>query len=207
MLVGSWGEELAVEAWFEEGPDFQPLVLCTPTGATGWTYTQKAAGLPLSGTIRCPLGTFDLAAEGVHAVTDFTAGYLRRETNWCWASISGRMPTGNTLGLNLSCGVNETRFTENCFWLDGRLEKVHSVAFEPPALPSGTTWRITSNDGKVDLRFQPQWAFGEHLDLWLLASAFDQHFGRYDGLLHLGDGTRVEVRNLPGFLEKHYARW
>lgn len=34
------------------------------------------------------------------------------------------------VGLNLSCGVNETSFTENCYWLDGELLKVDSVRFD-----------------------------------------------------------------------------
>ncbi|MEZ4550591.1 MAG: DUF2804 family protein [Desulfobacterales bacterium] len=40
-------------------------------------------------------------------------------------------PFGRTqLWPDLACGVNETSYTENAFWIDGRMTKVDTVAFD-----------------------------------------------------------------------------
>ena len=60
------------------------------------------------------------------ALIDWTAGYMRRHTYWNWTATACRLPDGRILGLNLSCGVNETSFTESYFLLDGQMTKVDS---------------------------------------------------------------------------------
>src|SRR5690606_9267474 len=113
-----------IDASFSERePAFQPMCICTPTAVNGWVYAQKVAGVACRGQVRSALGNFDLAQIGAFAHHDWSAGYMRPETNWNWACLSGPAD-GLRVGLNLSCGVNETSFTENCFWLDGELIKV-----------------------------------------------------------------------------------
>lgn len=53
---------------------------------------------------------------------------MRRETCWNWACLSGVLD-GVEIGLNLSCGVNETSFSENCLWLNRILLPVSGVHF------------------------------------------------------------------------------
>lgn len=74
------------------------------------------------------------------------------------------------VGLNLSCGVNETSFTENCYWLDGELLKVDSVRFDFDRDQPLRPWTIRSYDGQVELRFEAHGMHQERLNLGLLAS-------------------------------------
>src|SRR5690606_11179716 len=119
---------LRVEAAFDEQA-FQPMHICTPTGPTGWVYARKVAGVRCEGQVRSRLGDFGLRALDCFAHHDWSAGYMRPETCWNWACLSGEAQ-GLRVGLNLSCGVNETSFSENCFWLDGELFPVGGVRFE-----------------------------------------------------------------------------
>jgi len=62
------------------------LALCAPTGYNGWTYTMKNNALPVSGTLQ--IGRTMLDVSQARAGLDFSAGFMRRETSWRWASIN-----------------------------------------------------------------------------------------------------------------------
>ncbi|MDE1462317.1 DUF2804 domain-containing protein [Spartinivicinus poritis] len=198
---------LKINCHFSERDSFAPMRICTKTGVNGWVYAQKAAGIPVEGTIECQWGTFDLAALGACAHHDYSSGYMRRETFWNWGCLSGRTNNGQLIGLNVSCGVNETGFTENCFWLNGQLHKVDTVAFNYQKQDLFQPWRLQSYDGKVDLTFTPLGKHAECLNLWLMASNFHQLFGHFNGHLETVGGEKVAINNMLGFVEDHYAKW
>ncbi|HSC83067.1 MAG TPA: DUF2804 domain-containing protein, partial [Pseudomonas sp.] len=172
-----------IEASFSASPPaFQPMHLCTPTAVNGWVYAQKVAGVRCAGQVRSSLGDFDLGQLGAFAHHDWSAGYMRPETHWNWACLSGAV--GSTrVGLNLSCGVNETSFSENCYWLDGELLPVSGVHFQFDRDQPLQPWTIRSGDGQVDLRFVGEGLHRERLNLGVLASNFKQVFGRFQGTL------------------------
>lgn len=190
----------------EQAPAFEPMSLCTPTAVNGWVYARKVAGVRCSGEVRSVLGDFDLAAIDAFAHHDWSAGYMRRETFWNWACLSGEAQ-GRRVGLNLSCGVNETSFTENCFWLDGALHKVDSVRFEFDRDRDMSPWAIRSFDGQVELQFEAHGLHRERLNLGILASNFRQIFGRFNGTLRPVGQAPVAIDNLWGFVEDQYAKW
>jgi len=199
--------DVDIDASFSETePPFEPMALCTRTGPAGWVYAQKAAGVPVSGTVSCPLGSFDLAAIDAFAHHDFTAGFMRHDTFWNWACLSGRLGDGTRLGLNVSCGVNETGFSENCVWLDGRVVPVGLARFDFDHADPMSPWRVTTGDGALDLRFTPEGLHAERLNLWLLATNFRQVFGRFDGELRLPGRSARRIDGLYGFCD-HFARW
>jgi hypothetical protein len=181
------------------------MSLCTRVGYSGWAYTNKTAGLALQGELRWRGRRLDLEALGALGHHDFSCGFMRRETFWNWACFSG-MSGSHRLGLNLSCGVNETGYTENCFWVDGRLVKVDLTRFRFDQDDILQPWHIDSDDGRVALRFTPLGQHRERLNAGLVASNFRQLFGRFDG--ELRDGDRVlPVSGLSGFVEDQYAKW
>ncbi len=205
-LVVQLRDGLEIDLAFEDAPPFEPMRICTQTGATGWTYAQKVAGVPAEGRVRCAWGDFDLSALSAHAHHDFTAGYLRHETWWHWACLSGVAPDGARVGLNLSCGVNETSFTENCVWHEGRLIKVDGAAFHFDPDDLMRPWEVRSSDGKVALNFTPFGRFATRRNLLVLATNFNQLFGRFEGILPSGNGP-IEVHDLLGFTERQFVRW
>lgn len=202
------GSELSLDAVIETPDTLKPLCVCTRAGYDGWVFTQKAAGLSVvSGQLRWQERRFDLVEEKLHALYDWTAGFMRRDTFWNWSSISGVLADGRRLGVNLAAGVNETGFTENGFWLDGDFTKVDTVAFEFDRLNPLKPWRVTSFDGRIDLRFQPLGLRKECLNLILMASNFKQLFGYYEGELRTVSGETITVHKQMGFAEDHFARW
>lgn len=196
-----------IEAAFSEAePLFQPLCISTPTAVNGWVYAQKVAGVRCSGRISSPLGVFDLEQVGAFAHHDWSAGYMRPETHWNWACLSG-LAGQRRVGLNLSCGVNETSYTENCFWLDGELVKVDTVRFafdrDHPLKP----WQIDSHDGQVALRFEARGMHQERTNLGVIASNFKQIFGVFNGVLRPDGRPEVPISNCWGFVEDQYVKW
>lgn len=198
--------ELQLQARMDEPSDHEPMALCTRTGVNGWTYTNKVAGLPVEGRLTHKGTSRDLAELDAGGHHDFSAGYMRRRTFWNWACLSGRTD-GHWLGLNVSCGVNETSFTENCFWRDNELIKVDLVDFDYDGDDLMCPWRIRSGDGRVDLMFEPLNRHREKLNILLFASNFHQIFGRFTGVLRDARGHETRVDGLHGFVEEQYAQW
>ncbi|MBB5186371.1 hypothetical protein HNQ57_000632 [Zhongshania antarctica] len=183
-----------------------PLAMCSRAGYQGWVYTQKTAALPCLGRVTWQGKTLDLAALNTLASVDWTAGYMRGETFWNWASLSATLADGRRLGLNLAAGVNETGFTENALWLDDQLIKVDTVDFQFSRYQPESEWRVRSTDGIVDLSFAPAGQRKEKLNALLIASNFTQHFGVFQGQIRL-ENEVIEIQGQWGFAEDHYARW
>jgi len=120
-------DDIKAELQLNPPPLSLPMSLCTPTGYNGWTYTQKHNGLKVSGrlTIKDEPQPLNFALGGY----DFSAGYMRRETSWRWASINAQVEQG-VLGLNLAAGVNETGATENVLWINGERHLLPGVKFD-----------------------------------------------------------------------------
>lgn len=197
---------LSVQAEMVETTPFTPMSLCTRAGINGWVYANKVAGMPVTGQLRLADESMDLGALGACGHHDFSAGFMRRETFWNWACFSGHQQDCH-VGINLSCGVNETSFTENCLWLNGELIKVDTVRFEYNRDDLMQPWHVTSQDGQIELSFTPRGNHREKLNVGLFASNFNQLFGYFDGELRPAGRDPVEIRQLNGFVEEQYAKW
>jgi len=200
------GNELTIDASLCEPVAYPRLALCTPIASNGWVYAQKTAGVPVSGKVRCSLGDFDLEAIHCHGHHDFSAGYMRHDTFWQWACLSGLTHAGESLGLNISWGVNETGWSENCVWFNHQRFALSQAQFDFNRDDEKSTWHITSSSGDIELRFTPAGCFSEDINAWVLASRFKQFFGRFDGSIAVG-GKRVDVKNMWGFVEDQFSRW
>ncbi|MBR9786404.1 MAG: DUF2804 domain-containing protein [Vibrionaceae bacterium] len=185
-------------------PQSDPLMLCTPTGYSGWTYTQKHNGLAVTGNLFIFGQEQDLSK--VSAGYDFSAGYMRRETSWRWASIN-HFDGNECLGLNLAAGVNETGYSENALWINGDRHLMTPVQFHFSREKPYDPWRITSQDGKVDLVFTPLNLRSEKKNFWFLKSNFRQYMGHFNGLIIDGHGKKHVLNSVVGLTEDHYAKW
>lgn len=198
---------LDIDATFGEG-QMRPMRLSARAGASGWTFTRKAAGHNVTGQLRWRNRTVDLSQTHARGIHDWSAGFMRRETFWNWTALTTTLPDGRALGLNLSCGVNETSFSENCLWLNGNRHRLPLVNFVYDRQNLMRPWRIEDEDGRVSLVFHPdRIARKERLNAWVVASNFQQIFGRYTGRLETKTGEIISLEQQPGFAEWHYARW
>lgn len=195
--------DLTLDLVMHEEANYEPMSLCTRTGINGWVYANKVAGVKVSGTLRRGSETQEIDAFGHH---DFSAGYMRRQTFWNWACFSGDV-NGQHVGLNISCGVNETSYSENCLWLNNLCIPLGNVAFHYDRDRLLQPWTITSSNQKVKLVFKPLGQHKEQLNLGLFASNFHQLFGYFTGSIELDDGQRIQIDRLHGFVEEQYAKW
>ncbi len=186
---------------------FETLRLCTPTGPNGWTYCQKVAGIPASGTLYYEGQSFDLKELGAFAHHDFTAGHLRQDTFWNWACITGEDSNGMAIGLNLSNGVNETGYSENALWIDGKREACGLMQFQYDQDNLESSWKITSDTGLLDLTFTPEGCYAATDKKSSTPFDFHQLFGSFSGEITTTSGNCLKIERLAGFCERQYAVW
>ncbi|MBF0451549.1 MAG: DUF2804 domain-containing protein [Candidatus Magnetomorum sp.] len=184
-----------------------PLRLCTRAGYNGWVYTQKTTPIELSGSLSINGQMLSIKSPNYMALVDWTTGYMRRETFWNWAAITTVLSDGRNFGMNLSCGVNETSFTENAFVIDNVMTKVDMVHFDYDPKNLFTPWMIRSNDQRISLRFEPDTHRSENINAWIVTSRFTQLMGRFSGHVQTDDGEMIYINNCPGWAEDHFARW
>jgi len=200
-------DALAIDAQLSEPLSYPRLALCTPVAGNGWVYAQKTAGVPVHGSLRSELGNFDLQQIGAYGHHDFSAGHMRRDTFWNWACLSGITRSGQKLGLNVSWGVNETGWSENCVWIDDIRHALPAVQFLFDRDDAKSRWRVTTAGNEMELQFIPAGCFSENIDALVLASRFRQYFGRFDGHITIASGQRIVIDAMWGFVEDQYSRW
>lgn len=188
-----------------------PIAVCTPCGYSGWSYTQKHNGLKVVGQLDVQFEPQPL--NQALAAYDFTAGYLRRETSWRWASISAHIDEG-IMGLNLAAGVNETGATENVFWINGERHLLGPVQFDFSRYGNcggmrqiERPWHLHSADGKIDLHFRPVNRRCDKLNLWFLQNNFRQYLGHFSGHIIDNQNRHYSLSQVLGLTEDHYSRW
>lgn len=180
------------------------LSLCSPTGITGWTYTQKQTTLAVEGYFISPKQQqIKFNAQSLASLDD-TCGFLRPETAWFWLSCQFRDEQDRRIGLNLASGVNESFGNENALWVDGRLYPLTDVLFEQQ---NEKCWSIRSLDARLNLLVQTGWCRFENINLRLIGSQFNQWQAKISGTIEHENVELVILNNEYGLLEQHYAKW
>lgn len=187
----------------------QPLAVCTPVANTGFTYAQKTSGCAVKGEIHLNGQRFEVNPLRDGFYHDWTAGYLRRETFWNWASASGRQKEDQPhIALNMARGVNETSAHENVIWVDGQRYELPLALFDYDRDQVLKPWRVYSACGAVNLHFTPVGQVHDHRNLWVIASRFNQCFGSFQGTVSIpGRAQPLILDGLHGWCEDHYAKW
>jgi hypothetical protein len=188
----------------------EPLVLCNPTGATGWTYTQKQTAEDVQGYYLHEGQRVEISSkDGYLAATDDSCGFLSYRTSWHWLSVSALIASGKRVGLNFAMGVNQGFGTENALWVDGQIFEMPPVMFrllEEDRVNNRSTWQVYSADHSVDLTVETGWCRQESLNLGVVASHFNQWVSTVYGRVKC-DSHTIELTGELGLLEKHFAKW
>lgn len=187
--------------------DESALRMCTPTGPTGWAYVQKLVAVPANGVARVGDESIDFADRGALAHQDYTTGFLRPETWWHWACVAGRLHDGRRVGLNVSCGTNESGYRENGAWLDGQWFGLGGAIFDFDADDTERPWHIVGTDGRFELHFEAGHGYHAHHDGESMSTNFHQLFGGFTGWIVTDEGERLMLDEAPGFTESQYLRW
>jgi len=191
----------------EQTCEYQTLRLTTPTGPNGWTYAQKVAGIAAQGELNINGQVLNIEDMNAAAHHDFTAGYLRRDTFWNWACITGRNAADDLIGMNLSHGVNETSASENALWVNGKREAIAQTHFEYDLDDLSLPWHISSSDGKIDLHFTSEGKYTARHTKGDKPIDFSQLFGTFQGTVTTLSGEVLTINAIPGFCERQYSVW
>ncbi len=176
-----------------------PLLAVGPIEGGSVHATQKSPGMPLAGEVRVKGGKYDLGG-GVASV-DYSNGLLARETEWRWASAH-RLD----IGFNLQAGYFGGH--ENALWLDGRLVPLGLAVFDYDRTDPMKPWHIHTEDGLLDLHFEPEGMRQEDKNLLVAVSRYVQPIGSFSGWVKAApDAAPREVRRLAGITEDHFSRW
>lgn len=179
-------------------------VIAPVTGRGKVNVTQKWAGLSTEGRLR--VGSRSYRLDDGLAGLDYTQGVLSSHTAWQWAMGMGRLHDGRRVGLNLVEGFNEGAGTgENALWIGDRLIPLGAAEFTfDPDRPE-RYWTIRTEDGVVDLFFEPYYVYRDHRRSKVLDLRFLQPAGRFEARLEF-EGEVHDV-TLFGVVEDQDVRW
>ena len=209
------GADLFAELVLYQPVDMDSIALVTPIGKekffpfyNRFYYNQKTNCMPAEGQIALGDKRYVLTKNDALATLDWGRGVWAYKTFWNWASASGFLKDGRTVGLNLGTGFGrQVSATENCFFIDGKMTKLGYVYIDYDKSDYMMPWRFTSQDGRLKLSFDPFFERVAKINLGLLKSEAHQMFGTYYGRLFATNGERIEISNLIGWAEEHRARW
>ena len=192
----------------------QPATLESMNIATSWAenrrafyYNSKINCMPASGGFSLGGQQHSFDPQRDSGVLDWGRGVWTYTNTWYWASASG-LVAGEAFGLNFGYGFSDrSPASENVLVYRGNIHKLDQLQFHFDRHDWLKPWRISSNDGRVDLAFIPLLDRNSHLNALLMVSEQHQVFGHYQGRVILDDGEVLHIDALLGFAEEVRNRW
>jgi len=213
QIAVSWpgfhaGRPLEAQITLHYPAGHESMTIVIPIGRKRFYYNRKINCMKAEGILQYGETRETLDPGTCIGSLDWGRGVWEYRSFWNWASTSGFLPDGRTIGLNLGSGFGDlSKATENALILEGRIHKLDQVRFDYVHGDPMRPWKLTDNKGRLDLSFTP---FKERLartNLGVIFSEVHQMFGRYDGRGVTDDGREVRIKDLVGFAEEHQARW
>jgi len=203
------GKDLAADVRLRLKPDHESMTIVIPMNSTRrFYYNRKINCLPAEGHLTWGDDRIDFKPTDTLGNLDWGRGVWDYRSFWVWASASGFLPDGRTIGLNLGFGFGDTsKTTENALILNGRLHKLGQVDFQYSSQNFKQPWKMSSPDGRLALEFTPFIERVAKTNLLLITSEVHQMFGRYRGTVVADDGEVIKIDGLIGWAEEHHAHW
>ncbi len=189
-------------------PGYESMNIVIPIGRQRFYYNRKINCLPASGTLKVGDVSDTLDPHTCLGSLDWGRGVWEYQSYWNWASASGFLPDGRTIGLNLGCGFGDlSKAGENAIILENRVQKLEQVKFDYISGDYMKPWKFTDTEGHLELVFTPFKDRTARTNLGIITSEVHQMFGRYYGTVKTDEGKMVSIKDLIGFAEEHQARW
>lgn len=212
-LIVSWpkfdnGKGILADLTLHVPKSHESMNIVIPIKGKRFYYNCKTNCLPAEGTLRYGDVREDLLPDESSASLDWGRGVWEYSSFWNWASASGFLSDGRTVGLNLGCGFGDiSAATENCLILAGRVHKLDQMKFDYDPQNYSKPWKFNDNEGRLSLDFIPFKERVARTNLGIINSEVHQMFGRYSGQVTADFGEVVQIDGLVGFAEEHQARW
>ncbi len=189
-------------------PDHESMAIVIPIGRQRFYYNRKINCMPAEGTLQVGGLRETLRSDETLGSLDWGRGVWDYRSYWNWASASGFLADGRTVGLNLGCGFGDLlAATENALILNGRVHKLEQVRFDYSSGDYMKPWKFTDSSQRLNLDFVPFKDRTARTNLGVIFSEVHQMFGRYSGQVVSDSGEVLRIENLIGFAEEHHARW
>jgi hypothetical protein len=170
-----------------------PIECMCPNGEGGYSWTRKAAGMPVRGEVRIGRRANELDGLGV---VDDSAGYHRRYTSWKWSAGVGAARDGRKIAWNLVTGINDPpSSSERTIWVAGEPMEPGPVHFQ------GLESIHFEDESRLHFTAETQRTHHEGIPL-LARSDYEAPFGRFGGSLN-----GLPVESALGVMEAHDAIW
>lgn len=170
-----------------------PIECMCPNGEGGYTWTRKAAGMPVRGEVRIGRRTNKLDGLGVE---DDSAGYHARYTSWKWSAGVGTGRDGRSFAWNLVSGINDPpSASERTIWLAGKPTEPGPVSFQ------GLDTIHFEDESRLSFNAETQRTHHEGIPL-LARSDYEAPLGTFSGTL-----MGLSVESALGVMEAHDAVW
>jgi hypothetical protein len=202
------GRDIQADITLRSTPQHESMNIIIPIGQKRFYDNTKINCMPAQGFIQYGDQREELASNTCIGSLDWGRGVWEYQSYWNWASSSGFLPDGRTIGLNLGQGFGDLRkATENAVILNGRIHKLGSVRFDYTSGDYMQPWHFTDDEERLNLTFTPFKDRTAKTNLGIITSEVHQMFGRYNGRVILDDGKPLEIHDSIGFAEEHHARW
>jgi hypothetical protein len=187
---------------------YESMNIVIPIGQKRFYWNRKINCLPASGTVKYGDMTETLDPKTCLGSLDWGRGVWEYQSYWNWASASGFLADGRTIGLNLGCGFGDlSKAGENAVILNNRIHKLEQVKFDYVSGDYMKPWKFTDTEGRLDLVFTPFKDRTATTNLAIITSEVHQMFGRYNGTVIADNGEKIQIKDLIGFAEEHHAKW
>jgi hypothetical protein len=202
------GRGIQAEIALQTPPGYESMNIVIPIGEKRFYYNRKINCLPASGWIQYSDSRETLDPANCLGSLDWGRGVWEYQSYWNWASASGFLPDGRTLGLNLGLGFGDlSKAGENAIILENRIHKLEQVKFDYISGDYMRPWHFSDSEERLDLIFTPFRERTARTNLGIIFSEVHQMFGHYNGTVITDEGDEIVVKDLIGFAEEHHARW
>jgi hypothetical protein len=202
------GEGIQAEITLSTPVGYESMNIVIPIGRNRFYYNRKINCLPASGWVKTGEATEVLNPKNCTGSLDWGRGVWEYKSYWNWASASGFLPDGRTVGINLGCGFGDlSKAGENAIILENRIHKLGEVKFDYIPGDYLKPWKFRDGEGRLELELTPFKDRTARTKLVIIDSEVHQMFGRYNGKVIADDGSIIQIKDLVGFAEEHHARW
>jgi hypothetical protein len=186
----------------------ESMTIVIPIGKRRFYYNRKINCMPAKGQIKYGEDIEVLNPKNCIGSLDWGRGVWEYQSYWNWASTSGFLPNGRTVGLNLGCGFGDlSKAGENAMILGNKIQKLEQVKFDYVSGDYMKPWKFTDSEGRLNLSFTPFKERVARSNLGVIFSEVHQMFGHYNGEVVADNGEVIKITDLVGFAEEHHARW